>query len=401
MLTLIMILHLIMHRCILHTAGSVADSDANKECVAYDEGCNEISIRKQHNKELNTYSNELREINFFLRRMVPDGTCTEPTLSYPDITSAVEEVDDENGRTGNCCSHSNIVKDDESFLHFENRYGSVALEIDKEPIAPISSKSRKWLCPCAPAIEIKVNKGGDGQRRERAVKARNALDKDGRYAEKEQLSRFGPSERWSRIKRHQHVDAQNHPTSDGTSSDENEMETMVIDRGPYFDKSASKNVTALVGKTTYLNCRIRNLGNRTSFKMGADTYVGIPLPLHVRTENSHTVPYQEWLKAATIVKPSYQRTATATEVKVDARPPYFFLFCLSCWCFTVLNLALSNHVLISNFAPRTAKSIWEKDRFDRLGLTRYDIAPQPPQSKARRDKCKTSKVMSNVNDACH
>nr|CAH7735319.1 unnamed protein product [Callosobruchus chinensis] len=47
------------------------------------------------------------------------------------------------------------------------------------------------------------------------------------------------------------------------NSEENEMEPLVIDRGPYFDKSASKNVTALVGKTTYLNCRIRNLGNRT------------------------------------------------------------------------------------------------------------------------------------------
>ncbi|EFN82153.1 hypothetical protein EAI_09549, partial [Harpegnathos saltator] len=32
---------------------------------------------------------------------------------------------------------------------------------------------------------------------------------------------------------------------------------------PYFDKSASKNVTALLGKTTYLNCRVKNLGNRT------------------------------------------------------------------------------------------------------------------------------------------
>lgn len=36
-----------------------------------------------------------------------------------------------------------------------------------------------------------------------------------------------------------------------------------ITRGPYFDKVASKNVTALVGKTAYLNCRVRNLGNRS------------------------------------------------------------------------------------------------------------------------------------------
>ncbi|XP_044006333.1 uncharacterized protein LOC122851273 isoform X2 [Aphidius gifuensis] len=34
--------------------------------------------------------------------------------------------------------------------------------------------------------------------------------------------------------------------------------------GPYFDLAASKNVTALLGKTTYLNCRVKNLGNKTS-----------------------------------------------------------------------------------------------------------------------------------------
>lgn len=34
--------------------------------------------------------------------------------------------------------------------------------------------------------------------------------------------------------------------------------------GPYFDKMASKNVTALLGKTAYLNCRVKNLGNKTA-----------------------------------------------------------------------------------------------------------------------------------------
>lgn len=36
-----------------------------------------------------------------------------------------------------------------------------------------------------------------------------------------------------------------------------------LNRGPYFDISASKNVTALVGSSAYLNCRVRNLGNKT------------------------------------------------------------------------------------------------------------------------------------------
>lgn len=36
-----------------------------------------------------------------------------------------------------------------------------------------------------------------------------------------------------------------------------------LGRGPYFDTSATKNVTSLVGKTGHLNCRIKNLGNKT------------------------------------------------------------------------------------------------------------------------------------------
>ncbi|XP_059219678.1 uncharacterized protein LOC106082487 isoform X1 [Stomoxys calcitrans] len=37
----------------------------------------------------------------------------------------------------------------------------------------------------------------------------------------------------------------------------------MVQNGPYFDKAASKNVTALLGKTAYLNCRVKNLGNKT------------------------------------------------------------------------------------------------------------------------------------------
>jgi hypothetical protein len=33
--------------------------------------------------------------------------------------------------------------------------------------------------------------------------------------------------------------------------------------GPHFDSSVPNNLTGLVGKTAYLNCRVKNLGNRT------------------------------------------------------------------------------------------------------------------------------------------
>lgn len=32
---------------------------------------------------------------------------------------------------------------------------------------------------------------------------------------------------------------------------------------PYFDESTPKNVTALAGKSAYLTCRVRNIGNKT------------------------------------------------------------------------------------------------------------------------------------------
>lgn len=32
---------------------------------------------------------------------------------------------------------------------------------------------------------------------------------------------------------------------------------------PYFDNSVPNNVTALVGKSAYLSCKVRNLSNRT------------------------------------------------------------------------------------------------------------------------------------------
>lgn len=60
------------------------------------------------------------------------------------------------------------------------------------------------------------------------------------------------------------LDEYNH--DDSSSSDEEDPSINLMSssfRGPYFDTTASKNVTALVGKTAYLNCRVRNLGNRT------------------------------------------------------------------------------------------------------------------------------------------
>lgn len=53
------------------------------------------------------------------------------------------------------------------------------------------------------------------------------------------------------------------PSGSPRVPDDETVTDVSVTRGPYFDKSASKNVTALVGKTAYLNCRVRNLGNRS------------------------------------------------------------------------------------------------------------------------------------------
>lgn len=45
---------------------------------------------------------------------------------------------------------------------------------------------------------------------------------------------------------------------------------------PYFDPTTPRNVTALMGKSAYLSCRVRNLGNKTVsmlFDIQADKFI--------------------------------------------------------------------------------------------------------------------------------
>lgn len=53
----------------------------------------------------------------------------------------------------------------------------------------------------------------------------------------------------------------NNPGAYGSKQNALDLDAFKV--GPYFDKAASKNVTALLGKTAYLNCRVKNLGNKT------------------------------------------------------------------------------------------------------------------------------------------
>jgi hypothetical protein len=55
----------------------------------------------------------------------------------------------------------------------------------------------------------------------------------------------------------------NNNNNNNNHNDNGDALQSALNRGPYFDISASRNVTALVGTTAYLNCRVRNLGNKT------------------------------------------------------------------------------------------------------------------------------------------
>lgn len=53
-------------------------------------------------------------------------------------------------------------------------------------------------------------------------------------------------------------------TEDAKEERVSEMASLAHLRGPYFDPAASKNVTAIVDQTAFLNCRVHNLGNKTA-----------------------------------------------------------------------------------------------------------------------------------------
>ncbi|XP_030747171.1 Down syndrome cell adhesion molecule-like protein 1 homolog [Sitophilus oryzae] len=119
----------------------------------------------------------------------------------------------------------------------------------------------------------------------------------------------------SRVKRQD--DSHSYPVG------ENEIEPLIIDRGPYFDKSVSRNVTALVGKTAYLGCRVRNLGNRTvSWIRHRD--------LHLLTVNRFTYTSDQRFSAlhnpqtedwTLLVRYPQKRDAGIYECQVGTTPP--------------------------------------------------------------------------------
>ncbi|XP_053673822.1 zwei Ig domain protein zig-8-like [Anopheles nili] len=104
-----------------------------------------------------------------------------------------------------------------------------------------------------------------------------------------------------------------------------------LDRGPYFDISASRNVTALVGNTAYLNCRVRNLGNRTVswirhrdlhlLTVGKATYTS-----DARYQSVHNPQLDDW--SLKVLYPQ-QRDSGVYECQISTTPPVGYSMTLS------------------------------------------------------------------------
>ncbi|KAF9799797.1 hypothetical protein SFRURICE_005090 [Spodoptera frugiperda] len=92
--------------------------------------------------------------------------------------------------------------------------------------------------------------------------------------------------------------------------DYTDVDLGLTQRGPRFDVPHSKNVTALVGKTAQLNCRVHDLGNRTVSRM---TYTSDQRFISVH--NPHT---EDWILK---IRFPQRRDSGIYECQVGTTPP--------------------------------------------------------------------------------
>lgn len=99
---------------------------------------------------------------------------------------------------------------------------------------------------------------------------------------------------------------------------------------PSFDATTPRNVTALVGKSAYLSCRVRNLGNRTvSWIRHRDLHIltvgGYTYTSDQRFQATHSAPADDWTLH---IKWAQQRDAGVYECQVSTQPVRSFFVAL-------------------------------------------------------------------------
>lgn len=104
---------------------------------------------------------------------------------------------------------------------------------------------------------------------------------------------------------------------------EEDFQRNALDRGPFFEVSATKNITAIAGHSAYLNCRVRNLGNRTVswirhrdlhlLTVGKETYTP-----DQRFQSVHNPHNDDW--ALKVLYPQ-QKDSGIYECQISTTPP--------------------------------------------------------------------------------
>ncbi|XP_047021319.1 peroxidasin homolog isoform X3 [Helicoverpa zea] len=99
---------------------------------------------------------------------------------------------------------------------------------------------------------------------------------------------------------------------------------------PSFDAATPRNVTALVGKSAYLSCRVRNLGNRTvSWIRHRDLHIltvgGYTYTSDQRFQATHSAQTDDWTLH---IKWAQQRDAGVYECQVSTQPVRSFFVTL-------------------------------------------------------------------------
>ncbi|XP_052737526.1 zwei Ig domain protein zig-8-like [Bicyclus anynana] len=99
---------------------------------------------------------------------------------------------------------------------------------------------------------------------------------------------------------------------------------------PSYDAATPRNVTALVGKSAYLSCRVRNLGNRTvSWIRHRDLHIltvgGYTYTSDQRFQATHSPQADDWTLQ---VKWAQQRDAGVYECQVSTQPVRSFFVTL-------------------------------------------------------------------------
>ncbi|CAF4950489.1 unnamed protein product [Pieris macdunnoughi] len=93
---------------------------------------------------------------------------------------------------------------------------------------------------------------------------------------------------------------------------------------PSFDAATPKNVTALVGKSAYLSCRVRNLGNRTMKDLRRSVRVSAALPPS--------------MKVADIAAKGRRRKSAGVSANVPFTAPPHLINGRQCYKYEIINI---------------------------------------------------------------